>query len=77
MQTTVQTYLIVTGEAQNSDITNESSFPSNLKLKWWKNMNEQFLKNEFSDVKIICDGKTFDCHKYVLLCQSDFFKGNK
>ena len=29
---------------------------------------------EFSDVKIICEGKTFHCHKNVLSCQSSVFK---
>ena len=29
---------------------------------------------KFSDVKIICDGKTFDCHKNVLGSQSDVFE---
>ena len=31
--------------------------------------------NEFSDVKIICDGRIFDCHKIILSCQSEVFKG--
>ena len=30
---------------------------------------------EFSDLKIICNGKTFECHKIVMSCQSDVFKG--
>ena len=33
-----------------------------------------FLDEEFSDVKIICGGKTFHCHKNVLSCQSSVFK---
>ena len=33
-----------------------------------------FLDEEFSDVKIICEGKTFHCHKNVLSCQSSVFK---
>ena len=32
-------------------------------------------ENEFADVKIICDGRTFECHKLVLSCQSEVFKG--
>jgi len=28
---------------------------------------------ELSDIKIICDGKTFDCHKQVLGCRSEVF----
>ena len=45
-------------------------------LKLHKTLEEQFLNDEFSDVKIICDGKIFDCHKFIVLSQSDFFKGN-
>ena len=33
-----------------------------------------FLAKEFMDLKIICKGKTFECHKNVLSCQSDVFK---
>ena len=47
----------------------------------WKNgaSNEAlgrklFLEKEFMDLKIICKGKTFECHKTVLSCQSDVFK---
>ena len=32
-------------------------------------------ENEFTDVKIICDGRTFECHKLVVSCQSEVFKG--
>lgn len=31
-------------------------------------------QNEFADVKIVCNGKKFDCHKLVLICQSDVLK---
>ena len=31
-------------------------------------------QNEFSDVKIVCNGKKFECHKLVLISQSDVFK---
>ena len=31
-------------------------------------------QNEFADVKIVCNGKIFECHKLVLICQSDVFK---
>ena len=31
--------------------------------------------NEFSDIKIVCDGRMFECHKIVLSCQSEVFKG--
>ena len=30
--------------------------------------------NEFSDIKIVCDGRMFECHKIVLSCQSEVFK---
>ena len=33
------------------------------------------LQDELSDVEIICDGKTFKCHKMILCAQSDPFKG--
>ena len=33
-----------------------------------------FADKELCDVKIICNGKTFDCHKLVLSCRSDVFK---
>ena len=35
--------------------------------------NLLLAKNTF-DTKIICDGKTFECHKSVLQCQSDVFE---
>ena len=31
-------------------------------------------QNEFADIKIVCNGKKFDCHKLVLICQSDVLK---
>ena len=33
-----------------------------------------YAENEFVDVKIICNEKTFACHKAVLACQSEVFK---
>ena len=33
-----------------------------------------FAEKEFVDVKILCNGKTFECHKIVLSCQSQVFK---
>ena len=40
-------------------------------------LDKMFVQgNEFSDIKIKCNGKTFDCHKIVLSCQSEVFKGN-
>ena len=33
-----------------------------------------YAEKEFVDVKILCNGKTFNCHKIVLSCQSEVFK---
>jgi len=33
-----------------------------------------FMNNEFTDVKIFCEKKTFDCHKLVLASRSEVFK---
>ena len=33
-----------------------------------------YADKEFVDVKILCNGKTFNCHKIVLSCQSEVFK---
>ena len=33
-----------------------------------------FMAKSTCDMKIICEGKTFDCHKCVLCCQSDVFE---
>ena len=33
-----------------------------------------YAEREFVDVKILCNGKTFKCHKNVLSCQSEVFK---
>ena len=33
-----------------------------------------YAEKEFVDVKILCNGKTFNCHKNVLSCQSEVFK---
>ena len=32
-----------------------------------------FKEKECVDAKIICEGKTFECHKSVLACRSDVF----
>ena len=45
-----------------------------LESKKWKKMPEKLFKaKELVDAKIICEGKTFECHKSVLGCQSDVF----
>ena len=33
-----------------------------------------YAEKEFVDVKILCNGKIFKCHKIVLSCQSEVFK---
>ena len=33
-----------------------------------------YAEKDFVDVKILCNGKTFNCHKMVLSCQSEVFK---
>ena len=33
-----------------------------------------FMAKSTCDMKIICEGKTFDCHKCVVCCQSDVFE---
>ena len=33
-----------------------------------------YAEREFVDVKILCNGKIFKCHKIVLSCQSEVFK---
>ena len=43
--------------------------------KLHERIQESFLNHEFSDVKITCESKVFDCHKVILSCQSDVFKG--
>ena len=35
---------------------------------------DSYIEKEFVDVQILCNGKTFDCHKNVLSCQSEVFK---
>ena len=41
----------------------------------WKNFAEKLYgEKEFSDVKIVCEDKHFDCHKVVLSSQSEVFK---
>ena len=43
--------------------------------KLHERIQESFLNHEFSDAKITCESKVFDCHKVILSCQSDVFKG--
>ena len=33
-----------------------------------------YADKECVDLQILCDGKTFGCHKNVLSCQSEVFK---
>ena len=37
-------------------------------------LHKLYSNSEFSDVKIQCDGKVFNCHKIVLSGQSEVFK---
>ena len=39
-----------------------------------KLLHKLYLEGEFSDTKIFCDGKVFNCHKIILSRQSDVFK---
>ena len=55
---------------------NKKSDENKNHLKMFKNIEEKFMQEETSDVKIICGDNTFYCHKFILDCQSDFFKGN-
>ena len=50
---------------------------SSLKIeKLTEKLEKMFVQgNEFSDVKVICDGQIFNCHKIILSCQSEVFKG--
>lgn len=49
----------------------KTSFP----LTLGKRVSEKlFLQDEFSDVKILCEGKIFPCHKIILCSQSEVFK---
>ena len=43
---------------------NKPAFQQPFNLSLGKRLSEKmFMKDEFSDVKILCDGKTFPCHK--------------
>ena len=33
-----------------------------------------YMKKELSDIKLICGGEIFECHKLILSCQSDVFE---
>ena len=37
-------------------------------------LEKLYAEKEFVDVKILCNGQTFNCHKVVLSCQSEVFK---
>ena len=54
---------------------NKQAFQRSFNLSLGKRLSEKmFLKDDFSDVKIICNGKTFPCHKVILSIQSEVFK---
>lgn len=44
----------------------ESSLSEDLQLS--------FLNNEFSDLKIVCNGEKFDCHRVILAARSPVFR---
>ena len=54
---------------------NKQAFQPSFNLSLGKRLSEKmFLKDDFSDVKILCNGKTFPCHKVILSNQSEVFK---
>ena len=54
---------------------NKQAFQQPFNLSLGKRLSEKmFLKDDFSDVKILCNGKTFPCHKVILSNQSEVFK---
>ena len=54
---------------------NKQTFQSSPPLTLGKRLSEKlFLKDEFSDVKILCEDKIFPCHKNILGSQSEVFK---
>ena len=39
-----------------------------------KKLGTLLMNGEWSDIKLICEGKVFNCHKIVLCCNSEVFK---
>ena len=39
-----------------------------------KKLGTLLMNGEWSDIKLICEGQVFKCHKIVLCCNSDVFK---
>ena len=68
--------------AKNEEISLAKSELSQIKAQEPKLQLDNFInlaaklygQNEFSDVKIVCNGKCFECHKLVLISQSDVLK---
>ena len=58
----------------SSEITKLKSEMKVNEQKWENFAEKLYGEKEFSDVKIICDDKHFDCHKVVLSSQSEVFK---
>ena len=58
----------------SSEITKLKSEMKVNEQKWEHFAEKLYGEKEFSDVKIICDDKHFDCHKVVLSSQSEVFK---
>ena len=40
----------------------------------WSTLKSLCMSEELSDIKILCDGTEFPCHKFVLSARSDVFK---
>jgi hypothetical protein len=54
---------------------NKQAFQRPFNLSLGKRLSEKmYLNDEFSNVKILCDDKTFPCHKVILSNQSEVFK---
>ena len=54
---------------------NNPELPKTQMMPGGKKLHEKlYLNDEFSDVKIFCQDKIFNCHKLILACQSEVFK---
>ena len=45
-----------------------------MKSEVTRNIGKLLLNDEFSDFKIICQGKVFNVHRNILTCSSDVFQ---
>ena len=60
--------------AKDSEIQNLKSEMKNLRENLDTFAGKLYAEKDFADVKIVCNEKTFACHKAVLSCQSEVFK---